>query len=142
MCRVFSCFAPFWSPFVLGYLIRSICRDSRCRRWRECHWVCDPCSVATFADPVFRPRPGCRSFRSLDTALPAGFQELVKLAFRIYPSSSADSVSAVSNHMRLLPGVHALARKLEQGLEEIGCEITSRAETCMVIGSLFLSERL
>ncbi|THH11363.1 hypothetical protein EW145_g685 [Phellinidium pouzarii] len=39
---------------------------------------------------------------------------------------------AVSNNLSFLPGVHALTRKLEKGLEEIGCEITSRAETCMV----------
>lgn len=39
---------------------------------------------------------------------------------------------AVANNFALLPRVHALARRLESGLEEIGCEITSRAETCMV----------
>ena len=39
---------------------------------------------------------------------------------------------AVSHNLSLLPAVHDLARKLEAGLEEIGCEITSRAETCMV----------
>lgn len=39
---------------------------------------------------------------------------------------------ALSNHFQLLPGVHALARKLEQGLRAIGVQITSPAETCMV----------
>lgn len=39
---------------------------------------------------------------------------------------------ALSNHFGLLPGVHELTRKLERGLRDIGAEITSAAETCMV----------
>lgn len=39
---------------------------------------------------------------------------------------------AVTHNFPLLPKVHELARKLEQGLEEAGCEILSRAETSMV----------
>ena len=70
------------------------------------------------------------------------FRKLFGGGMRQIGALTASAAYAVSNHMRLLPGVHALARKLEQGLEEIGCEITSRAETCMVIGSLFLSEKL
>jgi len=45
---------------------------------------------------------------------------------------AACSAYALTHHFPLLPRVHALARKLEQGLEAIGAEITSRAETCMV----------
>uniref|UniRef100_A0A0W0FY12 Aromatic amino acid beta-eliminating lyase/threonine aldolase domain-containing protein n=1 Tax=Moniliophthora roreri TaxID=221103 RepID=A0A0W0FY12_MONRR len=39
---------------------------------------------------------------------------------------------ALTYNFPQLPRVHALARKLEQGLEKIGVDITSRAETCMV----------
>ena len=39
---------------------------------------------------------------------------------------------AVTHNFPKLPAVHELARKLEAGLAEIGCEITSSAETCMV----------
>ncbi|KAF9270462.1 hypothetical protein L218DRAFT_888970 [Marasmius fiardii PR-910] len=39
---------------------------------------------------------------------------------------------ALTHHFPLLPRVHALARKLEKGLEAIGVDITSPAETCMV----------
>lgn len=35
-----------------------------------------------------------------------------------------------------LPRVHALAKRLEHGLEEIGANILSRAETCMVSANL------
>ncbi len=39
---------------------------------------------------------------------------------------------ALDHNFPQLPRVHALAKKLEDGLEEIGAIILSRAETCMV----------
>jgi threonine aldolase len=39
---------------------------------------------------------------------------------------------ALTHNFPQLPRVHALAKKLEAGLEDIGAVITSRAETCMV----------
>ncbi|OBZ79664.1 putative low-specificity L-threonine aldolase [Grifola frondosa] len=45
---------------------------------------------------------------------------------------SASAAYALSHNFQLLPAVHALAKRLETGLEEIGVEITSAAETCMV----------
>lgn len=39
---------------------------------------------------------------------------------------------ALSHNFELLPRVHDLAKKLENGLQHIGVEITSPAETCMV----------
>ncbi|KAJ7139900.1 pyridoxal phosphate-dependent transferase [Mycena epipterygia] len=45
---------------------------------------------------------------------------------------AASAAYALTYNFPLLPGVHALARKLEAGLEEIGVEITSKAETCMI----------
>ncbi|KAK2462078.1 hypothetical protein APHAL10511_006541 [Amanita phalloides] len=45
---------------------------------------------------------------------------------------AASAAYALTHNFPLLPRVHALARKLESGLEEIGVTILSRAETCMV----------
>lgn len=45
---------------------------------------------------------------------------------------SACAAYALSHNFSLLPRVHALARRLEKGLEDLGVNITSRAETCMV----------
>ena len=45
---------------------------------------------------------------------------------------AASAAFALTHHFPRLPAVHALARTLERGLEEIGAAITSRAETCMV----------
>ncbi|KAJ7783539.1 pyridoxal phosphate-dependent transferase [Mycena maculata] len=45
---------------------------------------------------------------------------------------AASAAYALSYNFPLLPAVHELSRKLEAGLEEIGVEITSRAETCMI----------
>jgi threonine aldolase len=46
---------------------------------------------------------------------------------------------ALTHNFPQLRRVHALAKKLEAGLEDIGAVITSRAETCMV--SLFAEPR-
>jgi len=45
---------------------------------------------------------------------------------------AAYSAYALTHNFPLLPVVHALTKRLEKGLEEIGVKITSRAETCMV----------
>lgn len=45
---------------------------------------------------------------------------------------SASAAYALTNHFGLLPKVHQLAKKLEQGLEELGVGILIRQETCMV----------
>ncbi|OCH96587.1 hypothetical protein OBBRIDRAFT_829999 [Obba rivulosa] len=45
---------------------------------------------------------------------------------------AASAAYALTHHFPLLPAVHQLTRKLEDGLKEIGCDITSGAETCMV----------
>ena len=60
------------------------------------------------------------------------FRKLFGGGMRQIGPLAASAAYAVTNHIKLLPGVHALTRRLEKGLEEIGCEITSRAETCMV----------
>jgi threonine aldolase len=44
---------------------------------------------------------------------------------------SGAAAYALTYNFPRLPEVHGLARKLEQGLQEIGAEITSPAETCM-----------
>ncbi len=45
---------------------------------------------------------------------------------------AASAAYALTYNFPLLPAVHDLTRKLEDGLQEIGVEITSAAETCMV----------
>lgn len=45
---------------------------------------------------------------------------------------SACAAYALSNNFALLPAVHALAKKAEAGLKDIGAHILSPAETCMV----------
>jgi threonine aldolase len=45
---------------------------------------------------------------------------------------AACAAYALTHNFPLLPRVHALARRLERGVEEMGAEITSRSETCMV----------
>ncbi|KAF8203279.1 pyridoxal phosphate-dependent transferase [Pholiota molesta] len=45
---------------------------------------------------------------------------------------AASAAYALTHNFPKLPGVHALAKKLEAGLEELGCNILSRAETCMI----------
>ncbi|KAJ3528636.1 hypothetical protein NM688_g7970 [Phlebia brevispora] len=45
---------------------------------------------------------------------------------------AASAAYALSNNFPQLPRVHALARRLEEGLLELGVKITSRAETCML----------
>jgi len=48
---------------------------------------------------------------------------------------AASAAYALSYNFPQLPHVHTLAKRLEAGLEEIGANILSRAETCMVRGS-------
>ena len=45
---------------------------------------------------------------------------------------AAASAYALTHNFPLLPSVHELTRKLETGLSDIGVDITSSAETCMV----------
>lgn len=46
---------------------------------------------------------------------------------------------ALNHNFRQLPRVHALAKKLEAGLEELGATILIRAETCMVGFQMIIS---
>ncbi|KAI6045117.1 pyridoxal phosphate-dependent transferase [Pisolithus marmoratus] len=45
---------------------------------------------------------------------------------------AASAAYALTHHFPLLPRVHALARRMQEGLEEIGVGILSPAETCML----------
>ena len=45
---------------------------------------------------------------------------------------AASAAYALTHNFPQLPRVHALARRLEQGLIDLGVRITSHAETCMV----------
>ena len=60
------------------------------------------------------------------------FRKLFGGGMRQVGSLAGAAAYAVTHHMPLLPKVHELTKLVEHGLEEAGCEITSRAETCMV----------
>jgi len=45
---------------------------------------------------------------------------------------AACAAYALTHNFPLLPRVHALAKRMQQGLEELGVGILSPAETCMV----------
>ncbi|TFK76863.1 hypothetical protein BDN72DRAFT_830033 [Pluteus cervinus] len=45
---------------------------------------------------------------------------------------AASAAYALTHNFPQLPRVHALARRVEAGLEKIGAKISSRAETCMI----------
>ena len=60
------------------------------------------------------------------------FRKLFGGGMRQVGSLAGAAAYAVTRNVPLLPKVHELAKVLERGLEEAGCEITSRAETCMV----------
>jgi len=45
---------------------------------------------------------------------------------------AACAAYALTHNFPLLPRVHELAKRLEKGLEELGADIKSGAETCMV----------
>ena len=45
---------------------------------------------------------------------------------------AASAAYALTHNFPQLPRVHALAKKLEAGIEKMGITILSRAETCMV----------
>ena len=45
---------------------------------------------------------------------------------------AASAAYALTHNFPQLERVHVLAKKLEAGLQAIGAEITSKAETCMV----------
>jgi threonine aldolase len=59
------------------------------------------------------------------------FRKLFGAGMRQTGILAASAAYALNHNFSLLPAVHALAKKLESGLEKIGAEITSRAETCM-----------
>jgi threonine aldolase len=60
------------------------------------------------------------------------FRKLFGAGMRQTGMLCASAAFALTHNYPLLPGVHTLARRLEKGLEDIGAEISSRAETCMV----------
>lgn len=45
---------------------------------------------------------------------------------------SASAAYALTHNFPQLPRVHALARRLQDGLKDVGVRIRSAAETCMV----------
>lgn len=52
---------------------------------------------------------------------------------------SASAAYALTHNFPQLPRVHALARRLQDGLQDVGVRIRSAAETCMVRPPLMYS---
>jgi threonine aldolase len=114
--------------------------------------LCDPFdSVSLCLSKGLGKRPILAPFSSVKHMRPAGapvgsilvgnkefitkarrFRKLFGGGMRQIGVLAACAAYALTHNFPLLPRVHALAQKLEQGLEEIGAEITSRAETCTV----------
>jgi len=65
-----------------------------------------------------------------------GFRKILGGGMRQTGILAASAAFALTHNFPQLPRVHALAKRLEVGLENIGAIILSRAETCMV--SMFL----
>jgi len=96
--------------------------------------LCDPfdsvslCFSKGLGAPVGSVLVGTKEF----IARARWFRKLFGGGMRQTGFLSASALYALSNNFPLLSGVHALAKKLEAGLEELGANILSRAETCMV----------
>ncbi|KAF8807201.1 hypothetical protein BYT27DRAFT_7189286 [Phlegmacium glaucopus] len=60
------------------------------------------------------------------------FRKLLGGGMRQTGALAASAAYALTHNFPLLPRVHALTRRLEAGLEDIGANISSRAETCMI----------
>ncbi|PFH50753.1 hypothetical protein AMATHDRAFT_60597 [Amanita thiersii Skay4041] len=96
--------------------------------------LCDPfdsvslCFSKGLGAPVGSCLTGSRAF----IAKAKAFRKLFGGGMRQTGILAASAAYALSNNFPKLPHVHDLAKRLEAGLREIGVEITSRAETCML----------
>ncbi|KAF7339843.1 Beta-elim-lyase domain-containing protein [Mycena venus] len=88
--------------------------------------LCDP------FDSVSAPIGSCLVGSTAFIAKARWFRKLFGGGMRQTGILAASAAYALTYNFPLLPGVHDLARRLETQLEEIGVEITSRAETCMI----------
>lgn len=96
--------------------------------------LCDPfdsvnmCFSKGLGAPVGSILVGSRAF--IDRA--RGLRKMFGGGMRQTGFLAAAAAYALNRNFARLPAVHALARKLEAGLRELGVKITVPAETCMV----------
>ncbi|KAJ7492844.1 pyridoxal phosphate-dependent transferase [Mycena latifolia] len=96
--------------------------------------LCDPFDSVSlcFSKGLGAPIGSCLVGSKTFIAKARGIRKLFGGGMRQTGILAASAAYALTYNFPLLPGVHDLARKLEAGLEEIGVEISSRAETCMI----------
>jgi len=96
--------------------------------------LCDPCDSVSlcFSKGLGAPVGSCLVGSHEFIKKARWFRKLFGGAMRQTGILAASAAYALTYNFPLLPGVHRLSKRLEAGLEEIGVEITSRAETCMI----------
>ncbi|KAF7310717.1 Beta-elim-lyase domain-containing protein [Mycena chlorophos] len=96
--------------------------------------LCDPFDSVSlcFSKGLGAPVGSCLVGTTAFIAKARTFRKLFGGGMRQTGVFAACAAYALTHNFPLLPSVHALAKKLEAGLEEIGVDITSRAETCMI----------
>nr|GAT47883.1 predicted protein [Mycena chlorophos] len=96
--------------------------------------LCDPFDSVSlcFSKGLGAPVGSCLVGTTAFIAKARAFRKLFGGGMRQTGVFAACAAYALTHNFPLLPSVHALAKKLEAGLEEIGVDITSRAETCMI----------
>ncbi|KAJ6604426.1 pyridoxal phosphate-dependent transferase [Mycena vulgaris] len=102
--------------------------------------LCDPFDSVSvcFSKGLGAPIGSCLVGSTAFIAKARWFRKLFGGGMRQTGILAASAAYALTYNFPLLPSVHGLAKKLEAGLEELGVEITSKAETCMVRGHLIL----
>ncbi|KAJ7168487.1 pyridoxal phosphate-dependent transferase [Mycena filopes] len=96
--------------------------------------LCDPFDSVSlcFSKGLGAPIGSCLVGSIAFIAKARWFKKLFGGGMRQTGILAASAAYALTYNFPLLPGVHDLARRLEAGLEDIGVQITSKAETCMI----------
>ncbi|KAF9557865.1 hypothetical protein CPC08DRAFT_764314 [Agrocybe pediades] len=96
--------------------------------------LCDPFDSVSlcFSKGLGAPVGSCLVGTKEFIAKARWFRKLFGGGMRQTGLLAACAAYALTNNFPQLPRVHALAKKLEAGLEEIGATILSKAETCMI----------
>ncbi|CAA7264709.1 unnamed protein product [Cyclocybe aegerita] len=96
--------------------------------------LCDPFDSVSlcFSKGLGAPVGSCLVGTKEFIAKARWFRKLFGGGMRQTGILAASAAYALSHNFPQLPRVHALTKRLEAGLEEIGAKILSRAETCMV----------
>ncbi|KAJ7900110.1 pyridoxal phosphate-dependent transferase [Mycena olivaceomarginata] len=96
--------------------------------------LCDPFDSVSlcFSKGLGAPIGSCLVGSAAFIAKARWFRKLFGGGMRQTGILAASAAYALTYNFPQLPRVHALARRLEAALEEIGVEITSKAETCMI----------